>query len=252
MFTLNDIVVTDVIAAFTVFSDKGRRATINKRPSYGISFCIDGQITYTHNGKQVVSDKNHAVILPKGQSYSLYGDKRGEFTVIDFECENFVCSTVRAIPIENAEQFIKDFDMIKSLSLFENNRTKIISVFYNIIYRLVSSSGHSTLLSQAINYIGKEYSDSTLTNEKIAMHCNISEVYLRKIFIKELGITPRQYLIDLRLQRAKQLLSEGILKVNAVAEICGFANPYHFCRLFKEKTGLTPSEYMKKNMVNKI
>ena len=252
MFSLNDIVVTDVVSAFTVFSPKGRRATINKRKYFGLSFCIDGQITYTHNGKSIVSDKAHAVILPKGQTYSLYGDKKGEFTVIDFECENFVCTTVRAIPIQNAEQLIKEFEQIKALSLFENNRTKMISVFYNIIYRLVSTEKHSGLLSQAISYIGKEYVNSSLTNETVAKHCNISEVYLRKLFVKELGITPRQYLIDLRVQRAKQLLSEGVMKINAIAEGCGFANQYHFCRAFKEKTGVTPSEYMKQNMISKI
>ena len=252
MFSLNDIVVTDVVSAFTVYSPKGRRANINKRKYFGLSFCIDGQITYTHNGKTVVSDKGHAVILPKGQTYSLYGDKKGEFTVIDFECENFVCTTVRAIPIQNAEQLIKEFEQIKSLSLFENNRTKMISVFYNIIYRLVSTEKHGGFLSQTINYIGKEYVNSSLTNETVAKHCNISEVYLRKLFVKELGITPRQYLIDLRLQRAKQLLCEGVMKINAIAENCGFANQYHFSRAFKEKTGVTPSEYMKQNMVNKI
>ena len=252
MFSLNDIIITDITGAFTVYSPKGRRETIHKRHTFGLSFCIEGQITYTHNGKSVVSDKEHAVILPKGQTYSLHGDKKGEFTVVNFECENFVCSTIRVIPIKSADPFIKEFEQIKALSLFEHNRTKMISILYNTIYRLVAGENHSALLSTAINYIGKEYSDSALANEKIATYCNISEVYLRKLFVKELGVTPRQYLIDLRLQRAKQLLCEGVLKINAVAEICGFANPYHFGRLFKEKTGLTPSEYMKKNMVNKI
>ena len=44
----------------------------------------------------------------------------------------------------------------------------------------------------------------------------------------------------------------SLLKINAVAEHCGFSNQYHFCRLFKEKTGLTPTEYMKQNRIYKI
>lgn len=46
--------------------------------------------------------------------------------------------------------------------------------------------------------------------------------------------------------------SEGVLKINAVSERCGFTNQYHFCRVFKEKTGLTPTEYMNKHRIYKI
>ncbi len=252
MFSLNDIVITDITGAFTVYSPKGRRETIRNRSSFGLSFCIDGQITYTHNGKTVVSDKEHAVILPKGQTYSLYGDKKGVFTVINFECESFICSTVRALPIQSAEPFIKEFEQIKALSLLEGNRTKMISILYNMVHRLISQSKLGNSVSSALKYIEANYGNPALTNESVASACGISEVYLRKLFIKELGVTPRQFLIDLRVQKARQLLSEGVLKINAVSESCGFSNPYHFCRLFKEKTGVTPSQYMKENVIYKI
>ncbi len=252
MFSLNDMVLTDIEGVFTVLSPKGRQATITKRKSYGLSFCIDGQITYTHNGKNFVSDKGCAVILPKGQTYSLYGDKKGVFTVINFDCDRFVCSTVRLIPIKSAEPYIKDFERIKSLSLFEESRTKMFSIFYDMLYRLLSSSSIKEPLASAIKYIEKEYSDASLTNGKIAAECNISEVYLRKLFASELKSSPKKYITDLRLQRAKQLLADGIMKVNAVAQVCGFSSPYHFCRTFKEKTGITPSEYIRQNQVGKL
>ena len=63
MNDLNNIVVTDVLNAITVFSPKGKNNTMHNRNSYGLSFCLEGQITYTQNGKKYVSDKNHAVIL---------------------------------------------------------------------------------------------------------------------------------------------------------------------------------------------
>ena len=252
MFSLNDIIITDITGAFTVYSPKGRKETIHKRHTFGLSFCIEGQITYTHNGKSFVSDKEHAVILPKGQTYSLHGDKKGVFTVVNFECDNFICSTVRTVPIQTAEPFIKECEQIKALSLLEGNRTKIISILYNTIHRLTTQSTVASPLAYALKYIEENYSDSYMTNEKVASNCGISEVYLRKLFVKQIGVTPKQFVLDLRIQRAKQMLSEGVMKINAVSESCGFSNPYHFCRLFKEKTGVTPSQYMKENIVYKI
>lgn len=53
---LSKIVVTDIKETLTVSSPKGRFEKINNRKSYGISFCISGQITYTHRGEKFVSD----------------------------------------------------------------------------------------------------------------------------------------------------------------------------------------------------
>ena len=55
-----------------------------------------------------------------------------------------------------------------------------------------------------------------------------------------------------RSAEAKQLLAENALKIGAVAQQCGFSNSYHFCRLFKEKTALTPTEYRRQNRISKI
>ena len=73
------IIITDVPEVFSVKSPKGRVEKINKRKTYGLSFCERGQITYTHNGVECVSDNKHIVILPQNQSYLLNGDKTGLF-----------------------------------------------------------------------------------------------------------------------------------------------------------------------------
>ena len=116
---INKITVTDIKQLFTVTSPRGRRAEIRNRKSYGLSFCAEGKITYKINGKQAVSDERHAVILPKGQSYSLYGNKSGIFPVINFDCKEFLCDEVISLPIQSADTYIKDFEKMKALSLFE-------------------------------------------------------------------------------------------------------------------------------------
>ena len=253
MINLNKIVVTDIISVMTVFSPRGRFEKMNKRKFYGLSFCNQGQIIYTHKQKEYISNPDYAIILPKGESYSIYGDKNGTFPVINFECEGFLCDTIVTLPVENVDTIMRDFTQMKNLFLFERNRPKGISLFYNIIHHLTNSSvsEHSVLLP-AIKYLEKNYSSPEITNKKLADQCRISEVYFRKLFTEEYGTTPRQYIIDVRISKAKQLLEDGILKINAVSEKCGFSNPYHFSRLFKEKTGLTPTEYLKQNKNLKI
>jgi AraC-like DNA-binding protein len=203
-------------------------------------------------GKQTVSDEGHAVILPKGQSYRLHGDKTGIFAVINFDCEKFLCDQVISFPIQNSDTYVKDFEKIKTLALFQENRAKIMSVFYNMLHRLSIESSVKNVIAPAVKYIENNYQNPNLSNAELAERCNISEVYFRKIFTETYKTTPKQFVVDIRINKAKQLLSDGYLKVNAVAGLCGFSNQYHFCRLFKEKTGFTPSEYMKQNRIYKI
>ena len=252
MNIINKITVTDIKELFTVSSPRGRSEEIKNRKSYGLSFCAEGKITYKINGKQAVSDEKHAVILPKGMSYSLYGNKSGIFPVINFDCKELLCDEVISLPIQSSDIYIKDFEKMKALSLFEENRAKMMSVFYNILHRLSTESSVHNAILPAIRYIESSYQNPKLSNAELAEKCNISEVYFRKIFTETYKTTPKQFIVEIRINKAKQLLSDGFLNIGAVAEECGFSNQYHFSRLFKEKTGLTPTEYIKRNRVYKI
>ena len=253
MSILNNVVITDVVRAVTIQYTKERTENIVNRPFYGLSFCKEGQITYNLNGEKFVSDKNHAIILPQDQTYTLSHDKNGVFSLINFTTMNFLCNRFIVIPIKNPDVYIKEHEQIKSLELFEESRAKRLSIFYNMISRLDGEISQSnTLLTPAIDYLAKNFSLSNLTNESLAEKCNISEVYFRRLFFEQYKVTPKQYIIDLRINKAKQLLTDGFLKIGAISESCGFSNPYHFCRVFKEKTGLTPTEFMKQNKIHKI
>lgn len=250
---LNSMTVSDIINVYTVFSPKGREEIITDRKTYALSFCQSGQITYTHGGKRFVSDTAHAIILPQGQTYQLYGDKSGVFPVINFTSTNFISDTMILVPIKSPETYIKDFEKMKALSLFEGNRTKIMSIFYGILHRLYCDNIELPgILCPAMEYLKTNYASHDLNNRMLADVCNISEVYFRKLFSCVYNTTPKQYITDIRIDRAKQLLSDGILKINTIACECGFSNQYHFCRTFKTRTGMTPTEYMKRNRISEI
>ncbi len=242
-----NITVTEIHSAITVYSEKGRYDQMYNRQFYGLSLCSDGQITYIQNGKEYVSDSNCVVILPKGKTYGIRRDKTGYFPVINFDCLEFLCDTVTVIPVQNVKQLIADYERIKKLFCFDGNRMQKFSIFYGMLYK-IASDDVPYALRDVVQLINNYYCDSSLTNAKLAAECNISEVYFRKLFTKHFGITPKQFIIDVRINKAKQLLSEGMLSILVISELCGFSNAYHFCRIFKQHTGATPSEYRKENL----
>lgn len=252
MREIQNAVITAIHECFTVFSPKGRVGKIENRKNYGLSLCYEGQITYRQEGKTVVSDHACAVFLPQGQTYTLHGDKTGRFPVINFSAQNFDCRAPFAVPLSDPEPFLGDFEQLQSLALFDGNRLKSIGIFYRLLHRLCTQNTVSPLLAPAVRHLEKNYGDPTLSNAFLASICGISEVYFRKAFAAQFGMTPHRYIVDIRIEKAKQLLSEGNRKIGAVAESCGFSEPYHFCRVFKEKCGMTPSEYRERNRVTTI
>ena len=77
MASLEQIKVTEISEVITVLAPTGRRMKITNRPFFGLSFCKEGKITYTHNGKRFVSDKDCAIFLPAGATYELYNNSGG-------------------------------------------------------------------------------------------------------------------------------------------------------------------------------
>ena len=235
--------ITEIAEIAEISSHKGRYLEIIDREYYGLSFCKEGKITYRHKGKTFVSDKYTAVLLPKGESYTLYGNESGIFPIINFYAENLDLDTFKTVKLLNPEGYLKSMEKLHDMYLFKKNRAKILSIFYDLISNLsLENAEKEDVLSPAVRFIEQNYFDGNLSNTVLAEKANISEVYFRRLFKEKYGITPKQYILDIRIRRAKQLLD---LKnsVSFVAQECGFGSVYHFCRIFKEKTGLTPTQY---------
>lgn len=77
----------------------------------------------------------------------------------------------------------------------------------------------------------------------LARSVNLSASRLRQIFHKETGQSPIQYLRVVRLSKAEELLQGTFLSVKEITSQCGIGDVSHFVRDFKEKYGMTPSEF---------
>lgn len=83
----------------------------------------------------------------------------------------------------------------------------------------------------------------TVTMDRLSEVAGYSQVQLRRLFRKYLGISPQQYLTRIRIGRAEALLQNRDLTVAEVAQYVGYSDPFHFSRRFKSYTGMSPSVY---------
>jgi len=124
------------------------------------------------------------------------------------------------------------------------SRLKVMHIFYGILARLASEGTENAgILTPAVSYLDNHFCDPLLSNQILADVAGISESYLRRLFLDTYKTSPKQYILEMRAQKAKQLLSETRDSVSDIAPACGFASIHHFCRTFKEITGLTPTAY---------
>ena len=78
----------------------------------------------------------------------------------------------------------------------------------------------------------------------MARRAGVCEVYLRRVFQQELQLTPKQYLMQVRMQQAVSLLQSGYYTVTQVAHFCGFTDEKYFSTAFKKMNGCQPSKYL--------
>jgi len=242
------LILREICDVHTYHYARGETSQIVRRKWFGLSLCEKGQITYTHNGKTYVSSPGYATILPQGQTYSLHCDREGSFHVINFLCEQFECDRFLVLPLQNETALIGDYEYIRRLFVFERSRLKVCSLFYSMLDRLPAQQEEAFyILRPAVQFLENHLSDPALNNAMLAGAAGISEVYFRQLFVRQYGTTPRQYILDARMQKARQMLTEGALKIADVAEACGFSSVYHFCRSFRERAGQTPGEYRRQH-----
>ncbi|MBQ4136644.1 MAG: helix-turn-helix transcriptional regulator [Clostridia bacterium] len=246
---LQNAVITEVVDLVTICAPKGRYVEMKNRSCYGLTFCMDeGQITYTQNGVKYTENNTHAVLLPQGKSYSLYNDSAGNFFVINFHSLYPLSDTIKEIEVKNTKYLTSCYMEMKKLHSMGKQRAKVLSLFYEILNELTNQE-LSDILSPALEYIHESYFDSEITNKSLARKCKISEVYFRKLFKEKYDISPKQYILSLRLDKAKKLLCEGEQKIHEIALACGFESSEHFCRSFKAQLGTTPGNYRKQNRI---
>ena len=232
----------------TVF-EKPTVNQMHERPSFGLSLAIEGRIVYRHAGREFTSDSAHLVLLPMGASYTLDCRTPGRFTLVNFlPADPIPTDTFVIFPIESRDAYLLAHRALEAAAKGggEARDARMLSAFFALLATAVEETERcyrSPAVSRAEAYMAEHLFDGALRAEEIAMAAGVSEVYLRRLFLKETGKSPMAYLQQERIAEAKRHLSRTGESVTAIAALCGYSDVYVFCHAFKRETGRTPTEY---------
>jgi two-component system response regulator YesN len=102
---------------------------------------------------------------------------------------------------------------------------------------------HRRMLQQVRDYIDNHYMDADLSLNEVAGQVNLSPSHFSTVFSQETGQTFKEYLTEVRIRRAKELLRSTTLKSFEISYQIGYSDPHYFSYVFRKQTGLSPKEY---------
>ena len=129
--------------------------------------------------------------------------------------------------------------------------TANLYAFMSLLTENASANKHSenAYLTTAVKYIKAHYNED-ITVGNLASQIGIGRKYLFAIFKRALNLSPKEYVICYRIERAKVFLQDEQLSVGNIAYSVGYRDALAFSKIFKARTGLSPTEYRKSHAGN--
>ncbi|WP_235885517.1 response regulator [Paenibacillus cymbidii] len=134
-------------------------------------------------------------------------------------------------------EHLERFDTLESLQ-----RQATIRLLATAASLKAQSDSRSQIVHEAKRIIIQRYNDN-LTLQMVAEHVHVTPVWLSKLFKKETGMNFLEFMTDIRLTKAAELLTDLNYRVYQISYMIGYQDPVHFSKLFKKKYGCNPQEY---------
>ena len=231
----------------------------NGRLDYQIIYIYKGAGHYLVDNEWIsLSAGNIVVFKPfEPQVYSYYANEEPEIYWIHFtgtECETILnkfsiknCYIGENLLLKQLFQSI-----ITELQIKKTHYQDIVLSNLYCVLAMISRLYKSTLLpfnndfsiDSLVIHLNQKYMNKW-TVSSMADYCKLSEGYFSHRFKKRMGISPMQYLNELRIEKAKELLETGTMNISNISAIVGFQDPLYFSKVFKRLMGASPDKFKK-------
>lgn len=225
-------------------------------------------IHYVHSGTVILEENKNIHRAVEGDIFIIYPDNLISYYAdnceVDFCWVSFVGDLVEkylkyaGVTRENPVIHINNTDfedtVMKLIAFFEKNKNpseiELNSRLLKCFHSIEKSSKYA--FKETINYVDAvlAYIDDNymkdISSSDIADFIRLNRSYLFKLFKQQTGMSVSQYLINYRIEKAKDFLREYDFSVSQVSAMVGIDDIYYFSKLFKKLTGVSPSEYKKR------
>lgn len=245
--------VSEIVIAIKVPAGHGD-AVHKNRASHGFAMHLEGDKDYDFGDKVCKVRKNDIIYMPKGSSYSVETYEKGLCYAINFQLSHEMTNGPFSFTPKNPNLFIEAFRAAEKAwrTKSEGYIFKCKSELYSILSAMRAERrmdyhpfAKLEIIRPALDIIAENYSSGELSIPELSEKCGVSEVYFRSVFRSVFGVSPIKYINQLKISRAKELLSSKMYTVASVAEMSGFCDISYFSREFKKAVGVSPSEYKK-------
>ena len=230
----------------------------NRFDSFLIMYISKGNCYITIPGKKLTARAGQFVLLDCYQPHSYGSAGSWDALWLHFDgrlardyFEEITTSYGQILDTEDSDapiqQLQKIYDVFRTSSTILEGKLSgyITKLLNNFLYSSEESRKNrvcGATMADAISYINEHF-QSDLSLEKLAAESNMSLFHFTRVFTKETGITPHQYLIKTRLSAAKYLLKSTETSIKNIAFSTGFNSETSFCTTFKKWENVTPSQY---------
>ena len=233
------------------------------RPYHGFMHVMCEKVVITlKNGEKHTFENGNIIYIPKGLCYlaEFFGSVgEQDSMLINFNMEDkngeFVfCNNVTKLVGTSSARYTDDFrKIIERYAGTVNDSFSIMSAFYNLLNNLALHQGKKKLMENeynivapAIMYMDNHVNENTSVPE-LAKMCLVSETCFRRYFKMCTGMTPSNYKMKSKIQKAIKMLKTDTITATEIVSELNFYDLSYFYKMFKKETGMTPAEYIQKD-----
>ena len=228
------------------------------RDDYFLIYVTDGVFNTQINDTVFHLSKGAVVLYPPKYKYHYWGEPPSKYlcahftgshaekilTDLGFSLEPFVLENEFSPKIKSLFEKMVEQDITKAPFLQYSLACLLEEILLTIAIARVRNSGYRTF-KKSIKYIHANYTEK-IQIPNLAKMEGLSISRYTTLFSKETGKTPSEYILDLRLNRACDLLLTTDMEINAVGASSGYKDQYFFSKIFKKHMGMSPQEYRKR------